>query len=167
MNILTAIQRIGCRGCPVRNLALRYPPAPALTSPVDGKEVAQILIKNGVPANIIHQSDKSYHLVGLTELKGFLKWYSNLSGYRSDDYDCDDFSIDMKANVAQWSKGKILFGIIWAMSDIGSPKSFGSHAFNWTISVNKQLYFCDQLGVAVNKDSFIPAYKVQAFNVLF
>jgi hypothetical protein len=87
---------------------------------------------------VFKKSDLNYKVVDISQLKKFVS-KNNLAKYKyiKTERDCDDFEFMMQGDVTHWDSD-LAFGIIWGIKPNGK-----SHAFNWCIGTDKELWFIE------------------------
>lgn len=85
-----------------------------------------------------HLTDKSYKLVDIDHMKGYLRSNPVSSRvYVPNKHDCDDFSFILQGDVTRWDSD-LAFGIIH-----GRRPGKDGHAWNWCVGTDKEIWFIE------------------------
>lgn len=104
--------------------------------------------------------DKTYKLLTLESAIAFLKYYHDTNSYSLDEYDCDDFAWIMRAEFLKRHPG-YAWGYIEASGKLPIGFQFPNHAFNFVVTVDHKVWYCDELNVVAAIDTLVPAFKVK------
>lgn len=137
---------------------LILPSPPICQRVVSGPALREVLrpISNGCP---IFVGDYDYELPPLEEYQRFLNWFNSKFNYTGDNWNCENFSLELWYFMSRWSEGKSPSGHVYAQ---GSNKSynFPNHGFNFVIDENLVIAYCDELQLAAPHDSFFKESEV-------
>lgn len=139
------------------------PDPPAVLGTISGVELYTVLYTAGL--RNINLGSAVWSLTSLAECRRFLKWYRDLEPYILDDYDCNWFALAQMAAAGKWMHGRMVWGMLWG-GGIDPEYQFPNHAFNFVLSQDRVVYFCDELEVAASRDDFIEAYEIQSYLTL-
>lgn len=125
---------------------------------IDGKRLEKTLSKYGVKISG-GLADKNYQLPTLPLVEKFVSNYRDNNTYSLDDYDCDDYAWIMRAEFLKKFMGIYPFGYI--ESTLKSIINNYNHAFNFCVTDDLKIWYCDPLGMVSDKGKLIEAYPVK------
>jgi len=157
---MNTIGQIGCaigRGLNSCHYEL-LPPPPICTRVINANGIRELL--RGVTDCPIMVGDYNYELPSIEDYGRFLEWFVKSHSYTGDDWDCENISLELFFMMSKWSGGKSPSGWVWAYGK--NPKhSFGSHGFNFVITDELTIAYCDELKVAAPHDDFFLESEVE------
>ena len=130
-----------------------------------GQEVKNIINQTYPSLKVQYYADLHYMALDMEDLRGIWdeskldqsKW--NSYRWKHERFDCDDFAVCLKAQVAKYSynqsvgKGGSLCGIIWG------ENNSSAHAFNFTVDrFGKLILFEPQTGCTIDTNAWSPYF---------
>ena len=130
-----------------------------------GQEVKNIINQTYPSLNVQYYADLHYMALDMEDLHGIWneskldqsKW--NSYRWKHEKFDCDDFAVCLKAQVAKYSynqsvgKGGSLCGIVWG------ENNSSAHAFNFTVDrFGKLILFEPQTGCTIDTNDWNPYF---------